>query len=34
VVIPGHGNRDLPAGTLNAILQQSNLTAEDLAELL
>jgi predicted RNA binding protein YcfA (HicA-like mRNA interferase family) len=34
VVIPVHGNRDLPTGTLGAILKQADLTLDDLAELL
>ncbi|HEY7462206.1 MAG TPA: type II toxin-antitoxin system HicA family toxin [Gemmatimonadota bacterium] len=34
VVVPLHGNRDLPAGTLKAILRQAGLTAETLIELL
>lgn len=34
VVVPVHGNRDLPAGTLRAILRQAELTREDLTELL
>jgi len=34
VVVPVHGNRDLPTGTLSAILRQADLTAEDLVELL
>jgi predicted RNA binding protein YcfA (HicA-like mRNA interferase family) len=29
-----HGNRDLPVGTLRAILHQAGLTPEDLARLL
>jgi len=30
VVVPVHGNRDLPTGTLRAILRQANLTADEL----
>ncbi len=29
VVIPVHGNRDLPAGTLRSILRQAEIDAED-----
>jgi predicted RNA binding protein YcfA (HicA-like mRNA interferase family) len=34
VVVPVHGNRDLPAGTLRSILQQAEITAEELRQLL
>ncbi len=34
VVVPVHGHRDLPAGTLKAILRQAGLTAEELTDLL
>jgi predicted RNA binding protein YcfA (HicA-like mRNA interferase family) len=34
VVVPVHGNRDLPADTLGAILRQTDLTADELANLL
>ncbi len=34
VVVPVHGNRDLPTGTLRAILRQAELTADELASLL
>ena len=34
VVVPVHGNRDLPAGTLRSILHQAGLTAEELRALL
>jgi predicted RNA binding protein YcfA (HicA-like mRNA interferase family) len=34
VVVPVHGNRDLPTGTLRAILRQAELTADELADLL
>ncbi|MGH2748393.1 MAG: type II toxin-antitoxin system HicA family toxin [Actinomycetota bacterium] len=34
VVVPVHGNRDLPLGTLRAILRQAELTPEELTELL
>jgi predicted RNA binding protein YcfA (HicA-like mRNA interferase family) len=30
VVIPVHGNRDLPIGTLKSILKDAELTEEDL----
>lgn len=30
VVIPVHGNRDLPIGTLNGILKDAELTEDDL----
>ena len=30
LVIPVHGNRDLPTGTLRNILKDANLTEEDL----
>ncbi|MGB5714126.1 MAG: type II toxin-antitoxin system HicA family toxin [Waterburya sp.] len=30
LVIPVHGNRDLPAGTLKGILKDANLTEDDL----
>ena len=34
VVVPVHGNRDLPAGTVRSILHQAGLAAGDLARLL
>jgi predicted RNA binding protein YcfA (HicA-like mRNA interferase family) len=34
VVVPVHGNRDLPAGTLHAILRQAGLTRAELTDLL
>ena len=34
VVVPIHGNRTLPVGTLNSILHQAGLTAEELNRLL
>jgi predicted RNA binding protein YcfA (HicA-like mRNA interferase family) len=34
VVVPVHGNRDLPAGTLRSILHQASLATEDLIALL
>jgi len=34
VVVPVHGSRDLPAGTLRSILRQAELTREELRELL
>lgn len=34
VVVPVHGNRSLPAGTLRSILRQAGLTADDLQRLL
>ena len=34
VVVPVHGNRDLPPGTLRSILRQADLTVEDLNRLL
>ncbi|MFN2545397.1 MAG: type II toxin-antitoxin system HicA family toxin [Actinomycetota bacterium] len=34
VVVPVHGDRDLPTGTLRSILRQADLNTEDLAELL
>ena len=30
LVIPVHGNRDLPIGTIKAILKDANLTEDDL----
>ncbi|NEO28301.1 MAG: addiction module toxin, HicA family [Kamptonema sp. SIO4C4] len=30
LVIPVHGNRDLPIGTLNCILKDAGLTEEDI----
>jgi predicted RNA binding protein YcfA (HicA-like mRNA interferase family) len=33
VLIPVHGNRDLPAGTLRAIIRQAGLTVEQFAAL-
>ena len=34
VVIPVHGNRDLPTGTLRSILRQADLDAEGFVRLL
>lgn len=34
VVVPVHGNRDLPLGTLRSILRQAGITAEELLRLL
>lgn len=34
VVVPVHGNRSLPAGTLRSILRQAGLTAAELHKLL
>jgi len=34
VVVPVHGGRDLPLGTLRSILRQADLAAEELTELL
>lgn len=34
VVVPVHGNRDLPVGTLRSVLRQAELTREELAEFL
>lgn len=34
VVVPVHGNRDLPTGTLRAIIRQAGLSVEDFSELL
>jgi predicted RNA binding protein YcfA (HicA-like mRNA interferase family) len=34
IVVPVHGNRDLPTGTLRSILRQADLTPEDLVDLL
>ena len=34
VVIPLHGNRDLPAGTLRSILRQADIDVEDLIHFL
>jgi predicted RNA binding protein YcfA (HicA-like mRNA interferase family) len=34
VVVPVHGNRVLPSGTLGSILRQAGLTAEELTRLL
>jgi len=34
VIVPVHGNRDLPLGTLRAVLRQAGLSADDLSELL
>ncbi len=33
VVVPVHGNRDLPDGTLRAIIRQAGITAEELGRL-
>jgi predicted RNA binding protein YcfA (HicA-like mRNA interferase family) len=34
VVVPVHGGRDIPRGTLNAILQQAGLSADEFKGLL
>jgi predicted RNA binding protein YcfA (HicA-like mRNA interferase family) len=34
VVVPIHGNRDLPKGTLRSILRQAGMTPEQLVALL
>lgn len=34
VVVPVHGNRDLPLGTLRSILRQAGITAQELLRLL
>jgi predicted RNA binding protein YcfA (HicA-like mRNA interferase family) len=34
VVVPVHGNRDLPVGTFRSILRQAELTREELLEFL
>ncbi|TAK21218.1 MAG: addiction module toxin, HicA family [Chloroflexota bacterium] len=34
VVVPVHGNRDLPTGTMRSILRQAGLSADDLRALL
>jgi predicted RNA binding protein YcfA (HicA-like mRNA interferase family) len=34
VVVPVHGNKSLPAGTLRSILRQAGLTPDDLLEML
>jgi predicted RNA binding protein YcfA (HicA-like mRNA interferase family) len=34
VVVPVHGNRDLPIGTFRSILRQAGLNVKDLAEFL
>ncbi len=34
VVVPVHGNRDLPTGTLRAILRQAAITPDELTKLL
>ena len=34
VIVPVHGNRDLPAGTLRSIVRQSGLSVDELVELL
>lgn len=34
VVVPVHANQDLPIGTLNSVLRQAGMTAEELIELL
>jgi predicted RNA binding protein YcfA (HicA-like mRNA interferase family) len=34
VTVPVHGNRDLPTGTLRAILRQANITVDELVRLL
>lgn len=33
VVVPVHGNRDLPAGTLRSIIRQAGLTTEQFVRL-
>jgi predicted RNA binding protein YcfA (HicA-like mRNA interferase family) len=32
VVVPVHGNRDLPVGTLRSVLRQAEVTREELLE--
>jgi len=34
VVVPVHGNRDMPAGTLRSVLRQAELTREELRDFL
>ncbi|MGH2459863.1 MAG: type II toxin-antitoxin system HicA family toxin [Chloroflexota bacterium] len=34
VVVPVHGSRDLPVGTLRSIIRQANLTVEEFTRLL
>jgi predicted RNA binding protein YcfA (HicA-like mRNA interferase family) len=34
VIVPVHGNRDIPLGTLRSILDQAGLTIEEFIELL
>lgn len=34
VVVPVHGNRDIPIGTLRAIIKQSGMSEEDFIALL
>ncbi|TVR75051.1 MAG: type II toxin-antitoxin system HicA family toxin [Sphaerobacteraceae bacterium] len=34
VIVPLHGNRDIPAGTLRNILRQANLSVDEFIELL
>jgi predicted RNA binding protein YcfA (HicA-like mRNA interferase family) len=34
VVVPVHGGRDLPTGTLGSILRQAGMTADELQRLL
>ncbi len=34
VVVPVHGNRDLPVGTLRSVLRQAGLTREELLSFL
>lgn len=34
VVVPVHGNRPLPPGTLRSVLHQADLNADELSELL
>ena len=34
VVVPVHGNRDLPKGTLRSVLRQAGLSPDELAALL
>lgn len=34
VIVPVHGNRDLPTGTLRAVARQAGLAIDELADLL
>jgi predicted RNA binding protein YcfA (HicA-like mRNA interferase family) len=34
IVVPVHGNRDLPTGTLRSIWRQADISPEELAEML